>query len=395
MPTGGSPLFQGVEIQQHDVVIVGAGPAGLSTAACLGRLGHRPLVIEQGPAPGAGWRARPASLILTTPRSIMSLPYLGIQKSLGTWLTATQWTDYLETYARLMNISVYCGTRVHGVEPSNDGWIVRAAATSFHARAVVVASGQDRLPRFPVIEGIADYDAPLFHSSALPPILEPRRNTLIIGAGTSACELAHTLSHQGHTVTMSIRSVPVVLPRQAFGVATARLGVCASLVPGAAIDAIARLTQHVFFGSIPWGAEANQRRLSERRRIRYAPTIDNGFVRALKDGLVQIVPRPERFLPKTVVFADGQEAAFDIIVAATGYRHALNEFIGVAGVLDALERPISPKSLLRVAPGLFFVGLRPRLTPLHYALRHEARRVAVLVHSLISGASAVRPPSNT
>ena len=45
-------------METRDLVIVGAGSAGLATAAVLRERGLEPLILEAGPEPGAAWRGR-------------------------------------------------------------------------------------------------------------------------------------------------------------------------------------------------------------------------------------------------------------------------------------------------------------------------------------------------
>ncbi|MGZ4603305.1 MAG: FAD-dependent oxidoreductase, partial [Kineosporiaceae bacterium] len=59
-----------------DVLVIGAGPAGLAVAACLGRRGIDTLVVDRGTAVGDSWAARYDRLHLHTPRVQSGLPGL-------------------------------------------------------------------------------------------------------------------------------------------------------------------------------------------------------------------------------------------------------------------------------------------------------------------------------
>ena len=63
-----------------DVLVAGAGPAGLAVAACLRTQGVEPLVVDRGSAVGESWRRRYERLHLHTPRVQSALPGLRIPR---------------------------------------------------------------------------------------------------------------------------------------------------------------------------------------------------------------------------------------------------------------------------------------------------------------------------
>jgi cation diffusion facilitator CzcD-associated flavoprotein CzcO len=62
----------------HDVVVIGAGPAGLATAAALSRAGVKALVVDRGHPVGTSWRGHYDRLHLHTARWLSQLPGLPI-----------------------------------------------------------------------------------------------------------------------------------------------------------------------------------------------------------------------------------------------------------------------------------------------------------------------------
>lgn len=80
-------------------IVIGAGSAGLATAALLQKDGLEVEVLEAGTAPGASWSSRYDSLRLNTVRRLSGLPGLGIPRSYGRWVSRDDFAAYLCSYA--------------------------------------------------------------------------------------------------------------------------------------------------------------------------------------------------------------------------------------------------------------------------------------------------------
>ncbi len=81
------------------VVIVGAGAAGLATAASLLRRGVKPLVLDRGERVGQSWADRYDRLHLHTARVQSQLPGLPIPRAAGPWVSRDDFVTYLQAYA--------------------------------------------------------------------------------------------------------------------------------------------------------------------------------------------------------------------------------------------------------------------------------------------------------
>jgi putative flavoprotein involved in K+ transport len=348
----------------------------LATASHLLRAGLDALVLEQGRVPGSGWRERPGGLRLTTPRRLSSLPYYPMEAHHGRWPTGAAWAEYLQRYAERMRLRVVCDQRVLAVDRHSAAWEVQTQVTEYLADAVVIATGEDRRPVLPDVPGIEDLRIPLMHSSQPFPVRQAPARVLVIGGGTSAGEIAVDLTNSGHCVALSVRRMPVVLPRQLFGVPTSSLGLVADRAPAKVLDAVGSGVQWVAFRRLDWSDRDARHKLSERRHRRYAPMIDGGIVRAIKRGDVEVVPAAVRFRKDSVELRNKRAVRPDLIVTATGFEPGLEAFIRCSDVLDCAGRPVGPAELAVTAPGLHFVGLRPRIGPLLPKARDESKRVA-------------------
>ena len=129
---------------QRDVVVVGAGAAGLATARALHAAGVQVCVLEQSRRVAASWWNRYEGLRLNTVRWLSDLPFARMPASSGRWPDRVQWACYLDRYAAELP-EVVLGVQVETVDRVGLEWAVRTDAVTYVARHVVVATGHDRV----------------------------------------------------------------------------------------------------------------------------------------------------------------------------------------------------------------------------------------------------------
>ncbi len=145
------------------------------------------------------------------------------------------------------------------------------------------------------------------------------------------------------------------------------------------IDRVGRINQRLTFGDLsPYGIPSPTRGLGTNVFERsVAPVVDNGFVKAVKGGEIEIVAAVESLEGAEVVLADGERLRPDAVIAATGYRRALENLVGHLGLLLPDGRPAhngmpGPPS----APGLWFVGYETLIRGQLVLSRRHAKQVA-------------------
>jgi cation diffusion facilitator CzcD-associated flavoprotein CzcO len=104
-----------------DAYIIGAGPAGLATAAALRKRGLHGVVLDKSDAIGSSWRRHYDRLHLHTPRELSGLPGMPIPKKMGRWVARDDVVRYLELYAAHFDLDVRLRTAVERVDRSDDG----------------------------------------------------------------------------------------------------------------------------------------------------------------------------------------------------------------------------------------------------------------------------------
>jgi cation diffusion facilitator CzcD-associated flavoprotein CzcO len=362
-----------------DVLVVGAGPAGLAVAACLRRQAVEPLVIDRGESVGESWRRRYDRLHLHTPRVQSALPGLPIPRSSGRWVAKDDMAEYLRRYAAHHGIEPRFGTEVQRLERSAGAWTAVTDDGKVTARQVVVASGYNCAPVAPAWPGRDSYEGDLLHASEYAnPVPYRGCSVLVVGPGNSGAEIAADLAEGGAArVWLSVRTPPNVVPRSLGPVPITLLSISMDHSPAWLADPLNRLVQRLFVGDLTRHGLPAARAgvVAQMRSTGVTPTIDVGLIRELRAGRVTPVAAVDRFEDGAVVLADGSRLEPDAVIAATGYTTGLQPVVGHLGVLDERGRPLV-NGRRAAAPGLRFVGLSNPLKGLLFQINLDARAVA-------------------
>jgi putative flavoprotein involved in K+ transport len=364
-----------------DVLVVGAGPAGLAVAACLRRRGIEPLVVDRGEAVGDSWRARYDRLHLHTPRVQSALPGLRIPRRFGRWVAKDDMAEYLRLYADHHGIAPRFGVEVTRLERDGEGWKAETGGEPLSARQVVLASGYNREPVLPDWPGQDTFRGDLLHASRYSgPGRFRDRDVLVVGAGNTGAEIAADLAEGGAaSVRLAVRTPPNVVPRQLGPVPVTLLAMTQDASPAWLADPVNRFLQRVFVGDLTrYGLPAARAGVvAQARATGVTPTIDVGLIKELRAGRVTPVAAVEALDGDEVVLADGSRIAPDAVIAATGYSTALEPVVGHLGVLGPRGAPlVHGGRSAPSAPGLRFVGIANPLKGLLFQISLDARAAA-------------------
>ena len=299
-----------------DVVVVGAGQAGLATGFYLRRSGLSYALLDDQPAPGGAWQHAWASLRLFSPAQWSSLPgWLMPRPAVApddadAYPARDDVLAYLAAYERRYALPVARPVRVSAVRrAAGDGRLhVESDAGAWTARAVVSATGSWARPVVPAVPGAATFGGRQLHSADYrDPAPFAGGRVVVVGGGNSGAQIAAELSEVAR-VTWATLAPPDFLPdhvdgRFLFEQATARY---AALKAGRAPEPPRSLGDVVAVPPV--------RRARDAGRLTSAPT----FTRMTADG---------------VVWPDGREERVDAVVWCTGFRPALEHLrpLGVVG----------------------------------------------------------------
>jgi cation diffusion facilitator CzcD-associated flavoprotein CzcO len=367
-------------MSEREVVVVGAGPAGVGSALALKDAGVRPLVVDRADQVGSSWRARYDRLRLNTSRPFSHLPGRRFPKGTPMFPTRDQLIDHLDTHAREGGIDLRLGETVERLARENGGWLVETSADEIRTPQVVVATGYEGAPFVPDWDGRESFGGEILHSHQYRnPGPFRGKEVLVVGPGCSGMEIAYDLAEGGATkVWLSARTPPNILLRQGpGGLPGDMMGVALLHTPVRFGDAFARFGRRMDLGDLSeYGLPVPDEGVFSRlRRLGVAPAIiDKEVIEAVKDGRIEIVRGVELLDSTGVLLADGERVEPDVLICATGYRRGLEALVGDLGVLDERGWPTA-LGKDPAAPGLRFVGYVPRPGGLGYMGR-EAKRMA-------------------
>jgi putative flavoprotein involved in K+ transport len=313
-----------------EVLVVGAGQAGLSMAWHLARRGVRYLLIDAAPEVGHSWRSRWDSLRMFSSAHYDGLPGEDFPAAPDSYPGKDQVADYLADYAYRHNVPILIDTRVTRLVPDAGGFTAHTTRGTLHARRVVVATGAFHVPRVPSIDG--SFAVPALHSS------EYRRPTdllagrvLVVGGANSGLQLAEELV-RGREVVLASGSTPPSVPQRLLGQ-----------------DLFWWLTR---LGLMDKGPNS---RLAKRMRARGDLVVGTSR-KALCKGGVDFRPRLVAASGRTATFADGSSVQVDSVVWATGYRPDYS-WIDAPSLTDSGGTPRHNGGRSLAVPGLWFLGL--------------------------------------
>jgi putative flavoprotein involved in K+ transport len=195
--TAPSPARRTRSSERFDVIVIGAGQAGLSVGHHLARRGLRFVILDESARVGDTWRKRWDSLRLFTPARYAGLDGLPFPAAPFTFPTKDQMADYLEAYARHFELPVRCGVRVLSVTRRGQRYLVRTADNELEADHVIVAMSHFQKPRRPAFAAELAPNVTELHSMEYQnPTQLGVGDVLVVGGGNSGAEIALELARQ-------------------------------------------------------------------------------------------------------------------------------------------------------------------------------------------------------
>ncbi|MCX6170993.1 MAG: NAD(P)-binding domain-containing protein [Ignavibacteriales bacterium] len=182
---------------EYDIVIVGAGPAGISASLAAKEKELRSITIEQDSLGGTVYSFPRKKIIMTAP---MHLPLYGKVKY--TEITKTELLELWNEVLTKNNISIQENERVLSIEKHEDHFVVQTNKRTVAANAVLLTIGRRGTPRKLGVEGEG---LEKVSYRLIEPELISIQNVLVVGGGDSAIEAALALLEGNNKITISYR----------------------------------------------------------------------------------------------------------------------------------------------------------------------------------------------
>lgn len=399
MNGGGTP-------ERFEVIVVGAGQAGLALSHELSGAGIEHVVLERGRV-GETWRHHYDSFCLVTPNWTVRLPgqpYTGPDPD--GFMVRDEIVRTLEKYAAGFAAPLREGVFVTGVESRPDGgFLVRTRAGDLTGRAVVLTTGTFQRPLRPEVAeslpaGLPRIDGQAYRNEgALPP-----GKVLVVGSAQSGAQIGEELCKAGRDVVLACGKATWV-PRRLAGRDIVwwldKVGFFDQTVESLPSPA-ARLAPNPTATGRDGGHDLHVRSLKamgvtlaghflgvEDGKARFAPDLPESAAwgdqryrelmalvqRAAKAQGIDLPPVDE---PEPIV-ARGPEqldiSDFGVVIIAGGFRPGYRTWFRRPEAFDDLDFPLQREGASTVVPGLFFVGVhfqRARKSSLLFGVGEDA-----------------------
>ncbi|KAE8718795.1 Indole-3-pyruvate monooxygenase YUCCA6 [Hibiscus syriacus] len=355
-------------------IIIGAGPSGLATAACLKQKGIPSLILERADCIASLWKLKTYDrLHLHLPKHFCELPLLGFPSDFPTYPTKNQFLDYLESYQNHFGLEPVFNKVVVSAEfdHRHGAWRVMTSGPEqeqieYVSQWLIVATGENADEVMPFIEGMNDFGGPVIHSSSYRNGRSYEgKDVLVVGCGNSGMEVALDLANFNARTSLVVRDSVHVLPREMLGIST--FGFLVQMIkwfPIRFVDRFVLLMSHLVLGDIEkLGFRRPKIGPLELKNVSgKSPVLDVGTVAKIKSGNIRVYPGIKRITFLGAEFVDGRKERFDAIILATGFKSNVPQWLKGADLFsekDGMPRQPFPNGW-KGEDGLYAVGFTRR-----------------------------------
>ncbi|MFE3325912.1 NAD(P)-binding domain-containing protein [Streptomyces sp. NPDC059176] len=292
-------------MQNVDVVVIGAGQAGLSGAYHLRRAGLRPgadfVVLDHAPRPGGAWQFRWPSLTYGKVHGMHALPGMELTGTDGARPSSEVIGGYFASYEETFALQVHRPVHVRAVRGGADERLrVESSEGGYAARALINATGTWDRPFWPRYPGQGTFGGRQLHTADYPgPEEFAGQRVVVVGGGASGTQHLMEIAAVAAETTWVTRRPPVFRDGP-FGEAQGR-------------EAVALVEERVRRGLPPLSVVS----------VTGLP-LDDAVRRARSEGVLDRRPMFDRITPTGVAWDDGTTVGADVILWATGFRAAID-----------------------------------------------------------------------
>lgn len=125
----------------YDVLVIGAGQAGLAAGYYLQQSGLTFLIVDAASSVGQSWRKRYDSLRLFTPRMYDGLPGMPLSGNKNSLPSKDEIADYFENYAKQMELPIKLNCEISRLSKQDEVYYAETNDGMIEARNIIVATG--------------------------------------------------------------------------------------------------------------------------------------------------------------------------------------------------------------------------------------------------------------
>ncbi|XWS76492.1 hypothetical protein CRYUN_Cryun01aG0181100 [Craigia yunnanensis] len=377
-------------MQEEQVIIVGAGPSGLATAACLNLHSIPYMILEREDCFASLWKKYAYDrLHLHLDKQFCALPHMTFPDSYPRFISKEQFVSYLDDYVSHFKISPLYRRCVElaKFDEASKKWIVKARnlgsgeVEEFTGRFLAVASGETSNPYTPEIEGLNTFPGDVLHSTLFRNGKAFRnQSVLVVGSGNSGMEIALELANHGAKSSIVVRSPVHILSKEMVYLGLILL----KYIPVNMVDSLMVMLSKLVYGDLTKYGIIRPQEGPFFMKVAYGkyPVFDVGTCNKIKSREIQVLPAISSIRGNEVVFENGKTHPFDIIVFCTGFKRSTNIWLKGDDYLlndDGIPKPSFPNHW-KGKNGLYCVGLSRRGL---YGASADAHNIANDINSLL------------
>jgi thioredoxin reductase len=306
-PEGASAPAASRVALRADVIVIGAGQAGLSSAYHLKKRGLEPgrgfVVLDGSPRAGGAWQFRWHSLKLSTVNRVHDLPGMRFSEAVDTDATEVEASvavpQYFAAYEEAFGLPVYRPVKVAVVCDRGGRFKIETDRGNFSARGVVNATGTWETAYVPEYPGAGRFGGRQLHTKDYRTAEEfAGRHVIVVGGGISAIQLLDEVSRVTTTTWVTrrppeFRAGPFTEERGRAAVAMVEDRVRRGLPPNSVVSVTG---------------------------LPITPAVEAMRAR----GVLNRLPMFEEILEDGVRWPDGTVIRADVILWCTGFRSSLD-----------------------------------------------------------------------
>ncbi|KAK9111526.1 hypothetical protein Scep_019045 [Stephania cephalantha] len=318
------------------VVIVGAGPSGLATSACLNMHSIPNIILERDDCYASLWKKRCYNrLKLHLGKQFCSLPYMPQPSSAPTFIPKDGFLNYLDDYVVKFGLNPKCCRSVESAtyDHVEEKWLIRAVniisndIEMYKAKFLVVASGENSEAFIPDLPNLNCFKGEKVHSSQYKSGLKyAGKKVLVVGCGNSGMEIAFDLTNCGAKTSIIVRNPVHTVTKEMVYLGMNLLKFFSVSV----VDKLIATLESYWYGDLTkYGLPRPKLGpFFVKARTGKSPVVDVGTVAKIKSGDIQVLPAIKTIEEEGMIgFENGEILDFDAIVFATGYKSSANTWL--------------------------------------------------------------------